>query len=92
MSAACPMLGFMIDVVLSAGATETANEIRKDLVTHLEPHGLSVADAGTARYTITRDGSQATHADRELVMLWTERWTSVAEVHVSDLVDLSAAP
>jgi hypothetical protein len=58
-----------------------------DLIAHLESHGLSASGSG-ADYTITRDGGQATHADRELVLEWAKQRSDVAELRVSDLVDL----
>jgi hypothetical protein len=39
---------------------------------------------------ISREGSQATHSDRELVLEWAERWSWIADIEVSDLIDLQS--
>jgi hypothetical protein len=40
---------------------------------------------------VSREGSQATEAERKLVDRWAKEWSSVAAITVSDLVDLSPA-
>jgi hypothetical protein len=40
---------------------------------------------------VSREGSQATEAERQLVESWASEWSDVADITVSDLVDLSAA-
>ena len=49
-----------------------------------------MADRGDRRleYVVSREGSQATQADRELVLEWAKRWNQIAAIEVSDIIDL----
>jgi uncharacterized protein YggL (DUF469 family) len=92
MSAPCPEFGF----VLTANVRDDAPDARvgaliDDLIELLEAHGLTTAGGGNRllEYVISREGSQATDADRQLVAAWTNRWDDVATFTVSDLVDLN---
>jgi len=46
------------------------------------------AAGGTREYVVTRDGSQATDADRTLVREWAARWRTRAAIEIGDLIDL----
>lgn len=94
MSAPCPVLGFVVQAILHATTTDAdADALRDDFVDLLETNDLSTGGGGDRRleYAVTRDGGQATQADRELVLAWAVRWAHVAQVAVSDLVDLNRA-
>ena len=87
MSVPCPIFGFVVRARLVDGS---ADALRASLVEVLEANGLEIA--GSSRdleYVISREGSQATHADRELIIDWARACTSVARVDVSDLIDLA---
>lgn len=93
MSAPCPVLGFVIDVRYRPGASEADRAaLVTDLLDALEAHGLDTdtADHGASAFVVQREGGQATHDDTEALRRWSTRWTSLAEIHVSDIVDLSA--
>jgi len=86
MSAACPKFGFII----SAPPTEDTRVFARALTERLTVTGLEVeATDHTASLVITREGSQATESDRQLVIgiLRAELRTTAATV--SDLVDLN---
>jgi len=92
MSAPCPVFGFIVTARLRDARREADLDLLvADLLTVLESNGLVTRQRGRrgVRYAVSREGSQATHADRELVLGWSERWRSVVEIDVSDLVDLS---
>jgi uncharacterized protein YggL (DUF469 family) len=92
MSAPCPTFGFLVHARLrDARAKADANALRESLIEVIEANGLETGGGGGERtldYAISREGSQATHADREVVLEWASRWSGVAEIEVSDLVDL----
>jgi len=91
MSAPCPVFGFIVTARLrDVDSKDGLGPLVDDLVTVLESNGLVIRERGhrNVQYAVSREGSQATHADRELVLGWSERWRSVAEIDVSDLVDL----
>ncbi len=89
MSSACPQFGF--DVVLEATGGADVAAIHVRFVEEVaEPDGL-VAEASPAvpgRFTVTRDGGQATHADREAVIAWAAAQPDVARFDLGPLVDL----
>jgi hypothetical protein len=92
MSAPCPVYGFTLGIVSLTGAPIADPErLVADLIEYLEPHGLvvDVARDIEGAHIIRREGSQATDADRELTREWARRWSDVAHVRVSDLIDLS---
>jgi hypothetical protein len=90
MSAPCPVFGFVVRVEpRSFGASIDA--FVENLRSALEPHGLTTRrGASRVEYVVTREASQATDADRQLVAEWATQWTSLA-VTVGDLVDLNDA-
>ena len=91
MSAPCPVFGFIVTARLrAAGSVAALDSLVDDLRRVLDANGLVTRERGRrgVRYDVSREGSQATHADRELVLEWSERWRSVADIDVSDLVDL----
>jgi len=86
MTAPCPAFGFVVRVALRS----SHDAISDHLAELLEKNGLSSRAVGATagEYVVTRDGTQATNADRELVIEWARRWAGVADVRVSDLIDL----
>ena len=91
MSAPCPTFGFVVRAAPRSGTDTDKKMLNDDLVAYLETHGLCVANngRGALEYSVSREGSQATSADRDLVLAWADKWARVAEIDVSDLVDLS---
>ena len=87
MTAPCPEFGFLVRILLRS----SDDGITNDLLELLEKNGLSGGrrHATALEYVVTREGSQATNADRELVVEWARNWATDAEVLVSDLADLS---
>ena len=94
MSAPCPVLGFIVEARLRTVSREADSEfIVEDLLEVLARNGLEIG-RGSGRklqFAISREGTQATQADRELLLAWGKRWDAVAEVDVSDLIDLQNA-
>ena len=88
------MFGFIVTTRLrDASSNADSKSLVDDLVELLESNDLSMSGGGerNVKYVVSREGSQATHADRELVLAWSERWDAIAEINVSDLVDLRDA-
>jgi len=93
-SAPCPILGFTVLADLRASVEEAQGEqMVRALMELLATHGLVASGGGRRQllFTVSREGSQATEAERQLVQRWAEEWSSVAAITVSDLVDLSPA-
>jgi len=94
MSAPCPILGFTVLVDLRDSTEEwQGGELTRTLTDLLAAQGL-VASGGGGRqllFVVSREGSQATEAERQLVQSWAREWSSVADITVSDLLDLSPA-
>ena len=86
MSAPCPIFGFIVHVPTGV----EANAFRRELSRHLEPIGLIAKDSevGAATIVITREGSQATESDRQLVIAFLEHELAAGNATVSALVDL----
>jgi len=94
MSAPCPILGFTVLADLRASVEEAqGEEMVRALMDLLATHGLVASGGGRRQllFTVSREGSQATEAERQLVQRWAAEWSSVAAITVSDLVDLSPA-
>ena len=94
MSAPCPILGFTVLVDLHESADESlAEAITQALTELLAAQGLEASGGGRRQrlFVVSREGSQATEAERRLVQGWASKWKDVAEITVSDLVDLSTA-
>jgi len=94
MSAPCPILGFTVLADLRASVEEAqGEEMVRALMELLATHGLVAIGGGRRQllFTVSREGSQATEAERQLVQRWAAEWSSVAAITVSDLVDLSPA-
>jgi uncharacterized protein YggL (DUF469 family) len=95
MSAPCPVLGFVVVVVLDESTSEErVQAMIRDLREALEAHGLlmSGGDAGRRlEYVVTGIGVQATDADRDVGLQWGTRWPGDAVITVSELVDLNQA-
>ena len=94
MSAPCPILGFTVLVDLHDSAEESqAEALTQTLAELLAAQGLESSGGGRRQrlFVVSREGSQATEAERQLVESWASEWSDVAVITVSDLVDLSAA-
>ena len=94
MSAPCPILGFTVLVDLHESAEDSqAEALTRALTELLAAQGLEASGGGPRQrlFVVSREGSQATEAERELVESWASEWSDVADITVSDLVDLSAA-
>ena len=87
MSAPCPTFGFIV----RAAPSQDTSELRRALATRLGAAGLLVDESGdrAGAIVITRDGSQATESDRQLVIALLDGDLHVAGAAVSDLVDLT---
>jgi hypothetical protein len=84
MSAPCPMFGFIV-----RAADRDAGALRRRLAQQLAPIGLAVDEHRDHSIVVTRDGSQATESDRQLVIDLLEGELDAADATVSDLVDLN---
>jgi hypothetical protein len=85
MSAPCPILGFVVRVIPSS---PDVSALLADLRALLDANGLATDAPPDAReIPIYREGSQATHADRQIIREWAEPWAG--DVEISDLVDLN---
>ena len=94
MSAPCPILGFTVLVDLRESAEEAQGEaLSQSLAELLAAQGLESSGGGRRQmlFVVSREGSQATEAERQLVERWASEWNDVAVITVSDLLDLSAA-
>jgi len=93
MSAPCPTFGFVVRLRFRQVSPEAnSRSVINDLMQVLDSNDLIASrSADGLEFVISREGSQATHADRELVLSWTERWKPIAEIDVSDLIDLQGA-
>ena len=92
MSSACPILGFMVTAELHASSADLeADALIDSLARLLEANGLTMRGGGarSRRLEVRREGSQATDADRRLVLEWAEAGAHVARITVSQIVDLS---
>lgn len=87
MSAPCPDFGFVVTI---RSAASRSPAIVADLLSVLEEHALSgdVRGIGTQEVVVRREGTQATHADREVVRAWADPWIGVATISIGDIVDL----
>ena len=84
MSAPCPMYGFIV----RAGDQDTG-ALRRRLVKRLAPIGWAVDEHREHSIVVTRDGSQATESDRQLVIDLLAGELDDPGATVSDLVDLN---
>ena len=94
MSAPCPILGFTVRADLHESAEASQGDaLTRALTDLLATHGLVASGGGHRQllFIVTREGSQATEAERQLVERWAAEWSQVAAIAVSDLVDLSPA-
>jgi uncharacterized protein YggL (DUF469 family) len=94
MSAPCPRFAFDVRVVFDETLpSQRASAIREHFVRDVvEKFSLICSDGGNGArewlYTISREGEQATHSDRELVSAWLSRRHEIADYDVGPLVDL----
>jgi uncharacterized protein YggL (DUF469 family) len=94
MSAPCPILGFTVLVDLHESVEESQADVLTQALTELlAAQGLESSGGGRRQrlFVVSREGSQATEAERQLVESWASEWRDVADITVSDLVDLGAA-
>ena len=87
MSVPCPTFGFIVRTVPS----QDTSALRRALATRLGTAGLVVDESAdrAGAIVITRDGSQATESDRQLVIALLDGDLHIAGATVSDLVDLT---
>ena len=88
------MLGFTVLIDLHESVDESRSvAVSQSLTDLLAAHGLVASGGGRRQmlFVVSREGSQATEAERELVQRWASEWRNEAEITVSDLVDLSPA-
>jgi len=94
MSAPCPILGFTVLVDLHESVEESQADVLTQALTELlAAQGLESSGGGRRQrlFVVSREGNQATEAERQLVESWASEWRDVADITVSDLVDLGAA-
>jgi len=94
MSAPCPILGFTVRIGLHESAPEAQGAaLTQSLTQMLATHDLVASGGGRRQllFIVSREGSQATEAERRLVEGWASKWSDVADIAVSDLVDLGPA-
>lgn len=88
---ACPEFGFFVHIRPRAErAARDASEVLDDFARMLAENGLYSQrdDSRALDQVVVREGTQATDADRQLVRDWAAGWSNVAEIAISDLVDL----
>jgi uncharacterized protein YggL (DUF469 family) len=91
MSSACPIYGFEFVYHLRDGLSEDAsNRVWRSFVETVECHGLSAGGGGDIhwRHVITRDGGQATDADRVVLLAWAEACDEITDASAGPLIDL----
>jgi len=90
MTAPCPAFGFVI--LVEPRATVDFTALADDLRRVTQANGLVITRRPRAlAFEITREGAQATQADRELLLDWATRWNRVADIAISDLEDMNSA-
>ena len=105
MSAPCPEFGFVLRATFDATegeSTAIVDAFTAELIELLESNGMTArgsvdeipreaagGDGVAVTINITRDGAQATDADRQLVAAWANQWPTDARITVSGLVDLT---
>jgi hypothetical protein len=80
----------MYGFIVRAAAGQDADALRRSLAEQLAPAGLVVDDRALAPIVVTREGSQATETDRQLVIALLADEVNAGDATVSDLIDLSA--
>ena len=87
MSAPCPIFGFVIHTAAGHDAHTLARVLRERLATS----GLVVneTERSAATLVVTREGSQATESDRQLVIELLDGDANARGATVSQLVDLT---
>ena len=86
MSAPCPSFGFVVRTT----PDRDAGALRRSLTERLAPAGLVVDDRQERSIVITREGSQATESDRQLVIGLLADELNAGDATVSDLIDLNS--
>ena len=92
MSAACPLLGFSVelDVVRTAGDAAAAR-VRRSFDELIEGRGLlceTERGGRTWTYVVHSEASQATDADRTAVKEWADAHAEIVAARVGPIVDL----
>lgn len=92
MSAACPRFGFEVRIAPRAGiSAESFAALCADFVaTTVIANGLTHTGGvrTSAVYTLSRQGTQATDADRQPARRWAEAHAAAVTVEIGPLVDL----
>jgi uncharacterized protein YggL (DUF469 family) len=92
MSSACPEYGFEFSFRLAPDAAHDASDVVwSAFIEAVEGQGLSAGGGGDVQWhhVISRDGAQATDADREWLLAWARRRADVAEAAAGPLIDLN---
>jgi len=88
--AACPILGFAVQLELAPGAN--ADALWRAFIALLEGRGLQYGDSGesppTLSWLVSSEAGQATELDREAVVDWLKARAEIADFGVGPLVDL----
>ena len=88
--AACPVLGFAVQLELAPGADATV--LWRAFESLLEGRGLQSVDAGesppTISWLVSSEAGQATELDREAVVAWLGARSEISDYGVGPLVDL----
>lgn len=94
MSATCPRYGFEVRMAPRAGAPRDAfATLRANFLADVVAANDFVHTGGgetLALYTLSREGMQATDADRELVRRWADAHAAELSVEIGPLIDLDA--
>jgi hypothetical protein len=87
MSAPCPTFG----VIVHVSPDHDAGALHRELVARLADSGLVVTHVGgrDSELVLTREGTQATESDRQLLIELLSTLASPDVVNISDLVDLT---
>lgn len=94
MSATCPRYGFEVRMAPRAGAPHGVfATLRANFLADVVAANDLVHTGGgeaSALYTLSRQGMQATDADRELVRRWADTHAAELSVEIGPLIDLDA--
>ena len=94
MSAACPQLGFSVELDMVHSASDaTVTRLRRSFEELIEARGLvrkTERGGRTWTFVVRSEASQATDADRTAVMAWADARGEIIAARVGPIVDLGA--